>query len=198
MLISFEGIDGAGKSTQIDLLEVYAKNMGKDVLKIREPGGTDLAEKIRTILLDKSIDISPQSELFLFESARGDLVDKIIKPALEKGKLVLCDRFTDSTMAYQGFGRGLCKNTIEKTNSMASSNILPTITFYLRIDTGKSVKRNSKKNLDRMEMAGNEFFERVSLGFDKIAEQNKERVKVIDGEKSISQIHKEILQYLNF
>jgi dTMP kinase len=198
MLISFEGIDGAGKSTQIDLLEKYAAEKGMDVLKIREPGGTDFSEKIRNILLDKDTNIPPESELFLFEAARADLVDKIIKPALEEGKLVLCDRFFDSTMAYQGYGRGLDKNTIGKINMMATSNILPSITFYLRIDIKKSAKRNSEKNLDRMELAGIDFFERVKLGFEEISENNEERMKVIDGNNSIIQIHQEIIKYLDF
>jgi len=101
-------------------------------------------------------------------------------------------------MAYQGYGRGLDKNTIENVNIMASSNILPSITFYLKIDANKSAKRNSDKNLDRMELEGIDFFERVKLGFEEISRKNKKRIKVIDGNKSIIKIHEEIVKYLNF
>lgn len=119
MLITFEGIDGCGKTTQIGLLSALMKEIGKDVLTLREPGGTEFSEKIRDLLLHSKDRLTPQSELFLFESARTDLVEKVVKPSLEKGTIVILDRFYDSTTAYQGYGRLIDLSFVKASNEIA-------------------------------------------------------------------------------
>ncbi|ROL61037.1 dTMP kinase, partial [Bacteroidetes/Chlorobi group bacterium ChocPot_Mid] len=128
MFITFEGIDGCGKSTQLELVEKFLIDNGKEVLTLREPGGTVLAEEIREILLHSHHTISKESELFLFEAARADLVSKVIKPALEQRIIVLCDRFYDSTTTYQGYGRGFDIQTIKIINNLATNGLKPDLT----------------------------------------------------------------------
>lgn len=197
MFISFEGIDGVGKSTQIDLLEMYLASKGLRVMKIREPGGTEFSEKIRKILLSSKNEINPISELMLFEAARADLVEKVIKPELNKGSYVICDRFFDSTTAYQGFGRGLDKESIDICNKLASNYIKPDITFYLDLQIEKANQRSSKRKSDRIEKSGDEFFNNVRNGFLEIASNDPDRVKVIDASNNIEQTHELVKQIIN-
>lgn len=196
MLITFEGIDGSGKSTQIELLKNYLLSKGKQVLTFREPGGTLLAEKIREILLDNHIEINAISELLLFESARADLTEKNIIPAIKDGKIVILDRYFDSTTAYQGFGRGLNLTFIESLNKLATFYTIPDITFYLRIPYSVSLERR-KQQIDRMELAGDDFYYRLIDGYDKLAEQNQKRIKVIDATQSIEIIFWEIKKFID-
>ena len=192
-LITFEGIDGSGKSTQIQLLEAEFEKLGISFKTFREPGGTKLSEKIRTILLDKeNIELYSNAESLLFAAARAQLTAEQIKPAITKGEFVICDRFTDSTIAYQGYGRGLNINNLEKMNTIATDGLIPDITFILDIDPQKATERLKTVNPDRMEAAGIDFFKKIRLGYCQIREQNKSRCIIIDGEKSQKDISKEI------
>ncbi|MFM7157503.1 MAG: dTMP kinase, partial [Bacteroidota bacterium] len=129
MFITFEGIDGSGKSTQIQFLKTLLEDKGHKVTVLREPGGNIVSEKIRTLLLDSKEQIEPRSELLLFTAARAQLVSKVIRPALEGGDIVICDRYIDSSVAYQGYGRGLSIKDIEQINAFATNDLIPDITF---------------------------------------------------------------------
>ncbi len=192
-LITFEGIDGSGKSTQIQLLEAEFEKLGISYKTFREPGGTKLSEKIRTILLDKeNIELYSNAESLLFAAARAQLTAEQIKPAITKGEFVICDRFTDSTIAYQGYGRGLNINNLELINTIATDGLIPDITFILDIDPQKATERLKTVNPDRMEAAGIDFFKKIRQGYCQIREQNQSRCIVINGEKPQKYISKEI------
>ena len=192
-LITFEGIDGSGKSTQIQLLEAEFKKLGISYKTFREPGGTKLSEKIRTILLDKeNIELYSNAESLLFAAARAQLTVEQIKPAITKGEFVICDRFTDSTIAYQGYGRGLNINNLELINTIATDGLIPDITFILDVDPQKATERLKTVNPDRMEAAGIDFFKKIRQGYCQIREQNQSRCIVINGEKPQKDISKEI------
>ena len=192
-LITFEGIDGSGKSTQIRLLEAEFGKLGISYKTFREPGGTKLSEKIRAILLDKeNIELYSNAESLLFAAARAQLTAEQIKPAITKGEFVICDRFTDSTIAYQGYGRGLNINNLELMNTIATDGLIPDITFILDIDPQKATERLKTVNPDRMEAAGIDFFKNIRQGYCQIREQNQSRCIVIDGEKPQKDISKEI------
>jgi len=197
MLFTFEGIDGCGKSTQIKLLAEYLITTGKKVLTLREPGGTELAEKIRNLLLNKSNHVSPLTELLLFEASRSDLVENVIKPALSNNDYVLIDRFYDSTLAYQGYGRGIQIEKIKFCQEIATNDIKPDLTFFLDIPLEISVARCKDKNLDRMELAGNIFFDKVSQGFREIAKKEPDRIISIDGTLSEDAIFSVIKNKVN-
>jgi dTMP kinase len=196
MFITFEGIDGSGKSTQIKLLKEYFLEMGYDVICIREPGGTELSEQIRSLLLYGKNKISPVTELLLFEAARSSLVEEVIKPAIEKGRIVISDRFFDSTTAYQGYGRGLNIQNIEFTNTLATNQLSPDITFFLDVSVKTSNYRSMHRNMDRIEASGNDFFSKVRLGFHDIAKKHPERIFIINAEDIIYNTHNKILDIL--
>lgn len=193
LFITFEGGDGCGKTTQINLLDEYLRGKGYETLLTREPGSKGLGVKLREILLNYDGDVSPVCESFLFLADRAQHVDCIIKPALEKGIIVLCDRHTDSTVAYQGYGRGLDLEQIYNLNKIATSGLKPDLTIVLDVDVETSQKRVGAQK-DRMESAGIEFFERVRKGFLEIAKREPNRVKVVDSTQSIEEIHKQILE----
>lgn len=193
LFITFEGGDGCGKTTQIKLLDEYLRNKGYKTLLTREPGSKGLGEKVREILLNYDGDVSPVCESFLFLADRAQNVDCLIKPALKEGTIVICDRHTDSSVAYQGYGRGLDIDRIKKLNSIATSGLNPDLTIVLDVDVETSQKRVGAEK-DRMESAGIEFFERVRQGYLEIAKQEPDRVKVVDSTKTIEEIHKEILE----
>ena len=193
LFITFEGGDGCGKTTQIKLLDEYLRSKGYKTLLTREPGSKGLGVKLREILLNYDGEVSPNAESFLFLADRAQHVDCIIKPALEEGVVVLCDRHTDSTVAYQGYGRGLDLEQIHRLNNIATSGLKPDLTIVLDVDVETSQKRVGTEK-DRMESAGIEFFERVRKGFLEIAKQEPERVKVVDSTQSIEEIHREILE----
>jgi len=195
MFISFEGIDGSGKSTQIQLLKKYFQQNNKEVIVLREPGGTVLSELIRDLLLNKNLEITPQSELLLFNAARNDLLSKVIIPALKEGKIVLCDRFFDSTLAYQSYGRGIDIEKVNYINDFSTYSISPDLTFYLKIDLETSAKRNIDKRKDRIEKAGDDFFDRVKNGFDELSKKYN-RIKTVDANGTIDETHKLILKLL--
>ncbi len=196
LFITFEGIDGCGKTTQIELLKNSLEKQGKNVLLTREPGAKGLGEKLREILLNYEGDVSSNCESFLFLADRAQHIDTIIKPAIEKGIIVICDRHTDSTVAYQGYGRGLDLKQIHYLNNIATSGIKPDLTFIPDIDVKTSLERIGKAR-DRMESAGIEFFNRVRNGYIEISKQEPKRVKLINGKDSIENIHNQIITYIN-
>ena len=197
MFITFEGIDGCGKSTQVKLLADHLKKAGKNVITLREPGGTPFSEKIRELLLHSEYDLTPVSELMLFESARADLTEKIINPSLKKGKYVISDRFYDSTTAYQGFGRELSLVEVKLINHFATQSLKPHKTFYIRLDPDTANSRTQGKIKDRIENSGKDFYKRLITGFEKIALEEPERIIIIDGNRSVEDIHKIVLEKLD-
>lgn len=197
MFITFEGIDLSGKSTQAKLLEQHLKNKGYKVVTLREPGGTEVSEKIRQILLDPNLIFNCFTELFLFEASRADLVRKIIKPKLEQGYIVICDRFWDSTIAYQGYGRRIPLDFIEMCNQYASDGLEPNLTFLLDIPLDELLKRVKSKSTDRMENEDKDFLVRVIKGFQELSNRYSSRIYVINGSDSIENIHQKITRVLN-
>jgi dTMP kinase len=195
LFITFEGGDGCGKTTQIKLLDEYLRNKGYKTLLTREPGSKGLGVKLREILLNYDGEVSPTCESFLFLADRAQHVDCIIRPALEQGVIVLCDRHTDSTVAYQGYGRGLDLERIYDLNKIATGGLKPNLTIVLDVDVETSQKRVGAEK-DRMESAGIEFFQKVRKGFLEIAKQEPERVKVVDSTQTIEEIHKQILELI--
>ncbi|MEA2016010.1 MAG: dTMP kinase [Actinomycetota bacterium] len=195
LFITFEGPDGSGKTTQIKLLRDFLKGEGFEVVITAEPGGTEVGQRIRNILLTRSnLDISPESETFLFLASRAELVSKVIKPALEEGKIVICDRFFDSTVVYQGIARGLGEKKILEINFLATGGLIPDITFLLMVKVSRGKKRidSTRREKDRIEMEKDEFKEKIYRGYTDIAAGNEGRVKVINGDKSIEDIFQEI------
>jgi len=196
-LVTFEGIDGSGKSTQIGMLENELKKLGVGFKTFREPGGTDLSEKIRTILLDKeNIELISTAESLLFAAARAQLTTEQIKPAIEKGEFVICDRFTDSTIAYQGYGRGLDIKQLEEINYIATAGLTPDITFILDISPEAAAVRMEAEASDRMEETGVDFFRRIRGGYRQIKDQNPNRYRLINGEQSPENVFKEIKEII--
>jgi dTMP kinase len=195
LFITFEGLDGSGKTTQIKLLYDYLKERGLDVITTVEPGGTVIGRKIRKILLDKdNHEMSYKTETFLFLASRAELVSKVISPALSKGRIVICDRFFDSTIVYQGIARGLGIDRILDMSLWATGGIAPDITFLLSVKADKGKKRMDKasKERDRMELEKDNFRKNVYKGYLSIAKRYKDRFVVIDGEKDIEEIFGEV------
>jgi len=191
LFITFEGADGCGKTTQLNLLRDYLVKKGYDVLVTREPGAKGLGEKVREILLNYDGEVSDRCESFLFLADRAQHIDIIVNPAIRQGKIVLCDRHTDSTVAYQGYGRGLDIERIKMLNELATQGTTPDLTFVFDVDIETSMARVGGEK-DRMESAGEEFFNRVRQGYLKIAEQEPERVKVIDATKPIDEVFEQV------
>ena len=191
-LITFEGIDGSGKSTQIGLLNEWFESKDIDPMNIREPGGNNISESIRTILLDKENEIDSFSETLLFLAARSQLVDEVIVPALNDDRFVICDRFIDSTVVYQGYGRGLGVGLINQINGVATQNILPSLTIYIDIEVELSINRRKDDLDDRMEEGGLKFLTNVKKGYDELALLYPDRICVIDGNDSILEIQNKI------
>lgn len=196
LFITFEGADGCGKTTQMQLLAEYLKKNGLDVLITREPGGKGLGEKVREILLNYEGPVSDRCESFLFLADRAQNIDIIVNPAVEQGKIVLCDRHIDSTVAYQGYGRGLDIERINKLNDIATNGKKPDLTFVFDIDVETSMKRVGKEK-DRMESAGIDFHNRVRQGYLELAKQEPQRIKVLDATKSIAEIHNNVIEIIN-
>lgn len=195
LFVTFEGVDGCGKTTQMNLLAKYLKDNGHDVILTREPGAKGLGEKIREILLHYDGEVSSRAESFLFLADRAQHIDKIVNPAVEQGKIVLCDRHTDSTLAYQGYGRGVVLEQLKMLNNLATGQRKPDITFVFDIDIETSMSRVGKEK-DRMESAGIEFFEKVRKGYLEIAKQEPDRVKVLDSTRSIDEIFEDVIKYI--
>lgn len=191
LFITFEGIDGCGKTTQLNLLANYLKENGFEVVITREPGCKGIGEKIRSLLLNSKDDVSSNCEAFLFLADRAQNIDNIIKPAVEKGAIVLCDRHTDSTIAYQGYGRGIDINHLKKLNTLATGDFLPDLTLVFDIDVETSQKRVGDVK-DRMESIGVDFYRKVRNGYLDIAINEPNRVKVINSKDSIENIFEQV------
>jgi dTMP kinase len=196
MFITFEGIDCCGKSTQARLLAERIEDAGRDVLQCREPGNTRLSEHIREILLNKEYDeMNERTELLLFAASRAQLVAEVILPALIEDKSVICDRFYDSTVAYQGYGRQLPLEDIIHINRIATQELIPDMTFFIDISPELALERCTERlagERDRMEESGVRFYERVIDGYMRLANEDAGRFYVIDGSLSIEEIHETI------
>ncbi len=194
MFITFEGIDGCGKSTQAKLLEERLRSiLTTPIVSVRDPGHTGISESIRAILLDKAnTAITARTELLLYSAARAQLVDTVIAPALQSGSIVLADRFTDSTIAYQSFGRGLALEDIRYANAVATGGIVPNYTFFLDVPLHHAKERCLDKSADRIELAGDEFFERVIAGYHFLVSSEPQRVQRLDATLEVDVLHEQI------
>ncbi|MFC1501411.1 dTMP kinase [Elusimicrobiota bacterium] len=198
LFITFEGIDGCGKSTQSSLFCEYLEREKVPYVYTREPGGTKISESIRGILLDPKNSISPLTELMLYEAGRIEHMVKIIKPALNNGKVVVCDRFTDATVAYQGYGRKIDLKIIEKLNSIATNNISPDLTILLDISEKEGLARakHTKKSNDRMEQEQLSFYKMVRKGYLHLAKKNPKRIISILTTKTVEETQGKIINAL--
>ncbi|MBR6301501.1 dTMP kinase [bacterium] len=196
MFITFEGADGCGKSTQMKLLKEYLLKKGYEIVETREPGGKGLGEKIRDILLNYDGEVSNRCESFLFLADRAQNIDVIVKPAIQQGKIVLCDRHTDSSVAYQGYGRGLDINEINRLNNLSTGGLKPDLTYVFDVDIETSMQRVGSQK-DRMESSGKEFFNKVRNGYLELAKKEPERIKVIDSTKPIEDVFSDVLKELD-
>ncbi|MDD3049777.1 MAG: dTMP kinase [Candidatus Cloacimonetes bacterium] len=195
--ITFEGIENCGKSVQSNLLMQFLESKGKDVLMTREPGGTEISEKIRGILLDvENYKMLPETELLLYAASRVQHTGELILPALNSGKIVISDRYYDSTSAYQGAARKIDGKIIDYLNSFASCQTAPDLTFLIDVEPEVSLERLSRCVKDRIEKEDIEFHKRVRSGFLRLAEVHKKRFRIIDGNQSIQDIHDEIVEII--
>ncbi len=195
LFLTFEGIDGCGKTTQAMLTFKYLTAQGLEVTLLREPGSTEVAERIRSILLDRKLEITDRTELLLYEAARADLTERQIAPLLARGQIVLCDRFYDSTTAYQGFGRRLDITMVRGLHRVAVGTVRPDLTFVFDLDVRTAVTRR-KGDADRLEAQSKAFFERVRRGFLEIARKERRRVKVIDASRPAEAVFEDLKKYL--
>ncbi|NNE46532.1 MAG: dTMP kinase [Rhodothermales bacterium] len=181
-LITFEGIDGSGKGTQIRLLRKRCQALGVDSTVFREPGGTLLSERVRPLLLDPALHVEPLAELLLFSAARSQLCEEKIRPLLAEGAVVILDRFYDSTVAYQGGGRQIGDfDWLSEFNRRVTGGLEPDRTYYLRVTLEVAARRRRHREEDRLESGGEAFFERVEAAYERIARENHDRVVSIDG-----------------
>lgn len=193
--ITFEGAEGSGKSTQIRNAVAFLKKKGRSVVMLREPGGTRISEAIRDILLDKDLkEMAHVTELFLYLAARAQIVREKILPALKKGKVVICDRFEDSTMAYQGFGRKISPEAIQKASVLARGMLKPDLTFVLDIDIAKGLARGGRH--DRIEREALSFHERVRRGFLALAKKEPRRMVILDTSQSVESVSQKVRERL--
>lgn len=201
-LLTFEGIDGSGKSTQARLLLDRLEAEGYPVLFVREPGGAELSERIRTLLLDPALDIVPRAEMLLFSAARAQLVDELIRPALDEGRIVVCDRFFDSTTAYQGAGRGVADiQWLQEFHPFVTGDLAPTRTYFIDVPVDVALARRNKASeaaaaesasADRIEQSDEVFYRRVSDGYRQLCNRTPGRIRRVDGTGEVESIHSEI------
>ena len=193
LFITFEGADGSGKTTQYRLFAQYLRDRGFDVITTREPGGTGISEKIRALILDPdNMEMTDMTEAFLFAASRTQHVSQLIRPAVEEGKIVLCDRFMDSSIAYQGYARGL-GDCVRQINEVAVMGMQPDLTFFLDLDPERGRQRNIRAGkADRLEQQDIEFHDKVYEGYKKLAEIYKNRFIVIDASGSIEEVQDRI------
>jgi len=190
MFVTFEGLDGSGKSTQAELLRVRLQADGVDVVSTREPGGTELGEGVRNLVLHGG-DVGPWAEALLYVAARAQLVDDVIRPALERGAAVICDRYVDSSVAYQGIGRQLGLDRILDLNLAAVGGLLPDRTFLLELDPDEVASR-IQRHYDRLEREGDDFRRRAADGYRRLAARFPERIVVLDAARPANDIAEEV------
>ena len=195
MFITLEGVDGAGKSTQARLL---AEALGPEAVLLREPGGTPVGERLRDLLKDGTIELTPRAELLLFCAARAELVERVIRPALEAGRDVVCDRFVDSTVAYQGGARGIDASVVGALNEVAIAGCAPDRTVYLRLDPARALDRaggrgGASASEDRFEREGVDFQAEIAAAFERIAAAEPQRFVPVDAEGSVEAVHARVL-----
>ncbi len=200
--ITFEGIDGSGKSTQLRLLASYLVERGKDVLTTREPGGTPLGRRLREAFLETEETVSPLAELLLFAADRAQHVEFLIKPAVAEGRVVISDRYADATAAYQGAGRGFKRETVARIIQLATGGLKPDLTLFFDIPVELAIARtgsrnNSEAGANRMDGESAEFYARVRDEYLAIARSDPRRFKVIDGAGSIEDIHSEVTEIVS-
>lgn len=190
LFITFEGLDGSGKSTQITLLAEALRERGYDVLTTREPGGTDLGEAVRAILLDAAHRrMTPRAEALLYSAARAQLVHEVVRPALAAGRIVLCDRYVDSSLAYQGYGRGLVIEDVLTLNMWATDCLFPDLTIALLLEEPDRVARvEHGATPDRLEAEDAEFFGRVAAGYRRLAADHRHRIRVVDAAGTVDEV----------
>jgi dTMP kinase len=206
LFITFEGVEGAGKTTQMDLVEARLKAAGLPVFRTREPGGTVIGEQIRSVLLARqSAGMDPLAELFLIEAARAQLVAERIRPEIEAGSVVLCDRFTDATLAYQGYGRCMDVALIEELNELATAGLRPDLTLLLDcpIETGlERIRRRpsgtscGEGGPDRLEAESRGFHERVRQGYLRLAAADPVRIRVVDGVGGVEEVQERVFEHI--
>ncbi|MEO7197411.1 MAG: dTMP kinase [Solirubrobacterales bacterium] len=194
MFVTLEGVDGAGKSTQARLL---AEALGPETVLLREPGGTEVGERLRELLKDGSLELTPRAELLLFCAARAELVERVIRPAIQAGRDGVCDRFVDSTVAYQGGARGIDPELVAELSSAAVAGCMPERTILLRLAVGQALERTEDRGgpraSDRFEREGPVFQEQIDAAFLRIADANPERIAVVDAAGSVEQVHTRVL-----
>ena len=202
LFITFEGGEGVGKTTQINLLKSYLLNINYKVVCSREPGGTIEGEQVRKLLVSGSSKTwDPMSEALMFNASRRQHINKIIFPSLDKGNIVLCDRFIDSTIVYQGYAGSIEQSILKDLHKKFCYNLYPDLTFFLNLDASLGLKRTRKrsdyKEENRFENFGLDYHNKISKGFNNLANNNKERIITIDASQSIEQISKNIINFIN-
>ena len=196
LFITFEGIDGCGKTTQINLLKEYLENKSYEVITTLEPGGSDIGKKLRQILLHHDGFVSPRAEMFMYLADRAQHIDTVIKNNVEKNKIVLCDRHIDSTVAYQGYGRGEDIKEINFLNNIATANYKPNLTFVFDIDIETAQQRVGKVK-DRLESEGLEFHKKVKEGYLELAKKYPNRIKIINSNKTIEEVFEQVKKIID-
>jgi dTMP kinase len=191
-LVAFEGVEGSGKSTQLDLLRCELERRGHEVVVTREPGGTPAGERVREVLLDPGVQLHPRAEALLFAAARAQLVEQVIRPALERGAVVLCDRYLDSSLAYQGGGRGLGRAPVEEVNRFATGGLLPDLVVLLDLDPADGLARRRGAR-DRIEVEDLAFHRRVRDAFRDLAAADPGRFAVVDAAGPVDQVAAQVL-----
>jgi len=195
LFITIEGPDGSGKTTQSKLLVEYLKKKGYSVVHTREPGGTSLAEFLREVILNPDLKIAPVTELLLYSASRAQHTIELIKPSLQERKIVVCERYTGATIAYQGYGRGLDIELIKKLNRIATGGLTPDLTIILDVPVEKGLRRIKKgRNHDRLEKESLEFHRRVRQGYLALAKESPEKIKVVSSSDNIDLTHKRIVK----
>ena len=195
--ITVEGSDGSGKTTFINFLTQYLKDKGYKVITTREPGGTEFSEKVRELLFDKTYEIDAKTESLLFCASRRDHIVKKILPHVNDGYIVICDRFVDSSIAYQSYGRGLSKQDILDINAYATDNLEPDLTLYFCVDVEVGLARTKNRDdNNRMDQESLDFYKNVKRGYDDLSKENTERIKVIDASDTYENVQKQALSIL--
>lgn len=198
LFITFEGVEGCGKTTQSKLLYDYLRKRGYGCVYTREPGGTSLGEKIReTLLHSKDIAISDLAEVFLFEAARAQIVKEVVAPALKKHKIVICDRFYDATTAYQGYGGGIRLDIIDRLNSIATGGLRPDLTILLDVGIKTGLRRAKKKGTDRMEAKAVAYHRKVRAGYLKLAGKEPRRIRIVKVEADLNRTQEKIRELIS-